>query len=129
MVTGNCLGLLTLKALPCWAVCHSLSGKYGGHFNIFFQAKIKKKIGYREDFRQIQVQVFCFRFDNCNNTILVYAYILIYYHLTVVSGCDESPCSKLHGIKVLSIRKSICSSPCSKLQGIVNLKLLCKIWR
>jgi len=32
-------------------------------------------------------QVFCFWFDNCNNTILVYAYILIYYRLAVVSGC------------------------------------------
>ena len=32
-------------------------------------------------------QVFCFRFDNCNNTILVYAYILIHYRLAVVSGC------------------------------------------
>ena len=44
-----------------------------------------EEIGHREGFRQIQV--FCFRFDNCNNTILVYAYILIYYRLAVLSGC------------------------------------------
>ncbi len=32
-------------------------------------------------------QVFYFRFDNCNNAILVYAYILIYCRLAVLSGC------------------------------------------
>jgi hypothetical protein len=32
-------------------------------------------ISHREGFKQIQV--FCFRFDNCNNTMLVYAYILM----------------------------------------------------
>ena len=56
--------------------------------------KIKKqKIGHREGFRQIQV--FCFRFDNCNNTILVYAYILIYCRLAVVSGCVKVVVLKL----------------------------------
>ena len=47
-------------------------------------------VGHREGFRREgfrQIQVFCFRFDNCNNTILVYAYILTYYRLAVVSGC------------------------------------------
>jgi len=64
-------------------ICHL----YGGLYYTKFQTKVKKKrqkIGHREGFRQIQV--FCFRFDNCNNTILVYAYILIYYRLAVVSG-------------------------------------------
>jgi len=55
-----------------------------------------KKIGHGEGFRQIQV--FCFRFDNCNNTILVYAYILIYYRLAMVS---VSGCVKVVVLKLL----------------------------
>ena len=53
-------------------------------FKILINRGFSQIFSYREGFKQIQV--FCFRFGNCNNTTLVYAYILIYYRLAVVSG-------------------------------------------
>jgi len=70
-----------LRAVPA---LRRIQGYYSNTFSNKSQEE-KAKIGHIEGFRQIQV--FCFRFDNCNNAILVYAYVLIYYRLAVVSGC------------------------------------------